>query len=137
MEQPPPEVLALILADQAYRDEIRGKYFILGARFWIGATGGFPYTHPRLAVYVALVNGRGATSLQVRLVDVDEEEEPIAVAESEVTFPDPLTEMEVVFSLNDLVFPGTGTYQLQLHANGQFLRERRLVIFPLPGPGPS
>jgi hypothetical protein len=62
MEQPPPEVLALVVADLAYRDDVSGKYFILGSRFWIAATGGFPYTHPRLAVYAALTNGRGGVT---------------------------------------------------------------------------
>jgi hypothetical protein len=133
MEQPPPEVLALIVADHVYRDDVSGKYFILGTRHWLAATD-FPYTHPRLAAYVVLVGGRGETALEVRLVDVDEVREPVFADERSVTFPDPLAIREGVFSLEELVFPEPGEYRFQLYANGQFLRERRVFVFQVGGP---
>jgi hypothetical protein len=123
-------VLALIVADQVYRDDVSGKAFIPGARFGIGARA-FPYTHPRLAAFVALVNGRGDVSLQVRPVDVDDAREAVFVDEMTVTFPDPLTEVEVVFLLPDLVFPEPDESRLQLDADGQFLRERQIVRIQL------
>jgi hypothetical protein len=73
-------------------------------------------------------------SLQVRLVDVDDEREAVFVDERTVTFPDPLTEVEVVFPLPDLVFPEPDEYRLQLYADGQFLRERQIVLIQLENP---
>lgn len=133
MEPPLPEVLALIITDQVYRDEVSGTLSMLGIRSAIGATA-FPWNHPRLSAYVALANGRGETSMRIRLVDSDEDRDPVFEDETQVTFPDPLAEIELVFKLSDLVFPEPGEYRLQLLAAGQFLRERRLVIIPLENP---
>ena len=49
MEQPPPEVLALVIADQVHRDDSTGKFFILGTRSSLGVTA-FPFQCPSLAV---------------------------------------------------------------------------------------
>jgi uncharacterized protein DUF6941 len=135
MEQPPPEVLALVLADHVHRDDLSDKLFILGTRSAIGARS-FPWTHPVLAIYAALVDGRGETALRFRLVDADEAREAVAEEETVVTFPDPVTELQVVVFFSDLVFPEPGDYRLQLLADGQFLRERRLLVVPLENPGP-
>src|SRR5688500_12292229 len=134
MEQPLPEVLALVLADDVFHDDVSGKLFILGIRSVMGANV-FPWNVTRLAAYVALVDGRGETSFRLRLVDADEDREPVFENESLVTFPDPLTEIELVFKLSNLVFPEPGEYRLQLYATGQFLRERRVVIVPLEDAG--
>lgn len=136
MDQLPPEVLALVVADHVYRDDVSRKYHILGTRHWL-ASPDFPFTHPRLAAYVVLVNGRGDTFLQVRLVDVDEDQEPIRVEETMVNFPTPLAVREVVFLLDDLVIPEPGEYRLQLYGNDQFLRERRIFVLQFGGQGTS
>lgn len=104
MEQPPPEVLALVLADHVHRDDLSDKLFILGTRSAIGARS-FPWTHPVLAIYAALVDGRGETALRFRLVDADEAREAVAEEETVVTFPDPVTELQVVVFFSDLIFP--------------------------------
>jgi hypothetical protein len=134
MEQPPPEVLAFVVADHGYRDDVSGKLFLLGIRWFIGAST-FPWHQPRLTVYVALVEGRGENVFQVRLIDVDQAREPVFVEEATVNFSDPITEHEVVFQLPDLVFPEPGEYRVELYADGRFLRERRLVLIPLENPG--
>jgi hypothetical protein len=133
MEQPPPEVLALVVADHIHHDEETGKLFILGTRSTIWATS-FPWDHPLLEVYAALVDGRDEVALRFRLIDAEEVREPVAEEEVEVTFPDPLTEVEILVSLDDLVFPEPGEYRLQLFAGGQFLRERRLQVLPPEAP---
>jgi hypothetical protein len=134
MEQPPPEVLALVVADLGYRDDVSGKFFLLGTRRVIW-TRELPLTHPRLAIYTAMIGGRGEVPLELRVLDADEAREPIIAEEVNVSFPDPLTEIEVVFHLTDLVFPEPGEYRFQLFAAGQFLRERRVSIVPLENPG--
>src|SRR5712691_6508477 len=53
VEQQPPEVLALVIADHVHQDDLTGKFFILGTRSEIGAPE-FPWSQPALAVYAAL-----------------------------------------------------------------------------------
>jgi len=130
MSLPPPEVLALVLADHVHQDDATDKLFILGTRTAIRAPS-FPWNHPVLSVHAVLVDGRGEVSLRFRLVDADEDREVIAEEVVLVTFPDPVTEVEVVVFLDDLLFPEQGEYRLQLFSGEQFLRERRLVVVPL------
>ena len=134
VEQQPPEVLAFVIADHVHRDDIAAKFFILGTRASIGAAA-FPFTCPSLAVYASMIDGRGETSIQLRLIDVDEAREPVLDFETTVKFLDPIDEVEIGFRLVDLVFAEPGDYRLQLYGAGQFLRERRFLVIPLENPG--
>jgi hypothetical protein len=134
VEQQPPEVLALIIADHVHRDDSTGKFFILGTRASVGAAA-FPFTCHSLTVYGSLVDGRGETLMRLRLIDADEAREPVLEFETTVNFLDPTEEVEIVFRLIDLAFPEPGDYRLQLFAAGQFLRERRFLVIPLENPG--
>lgn len=96
-----------------YRDEISGKVSVLGMSSVIGATE-FPWTHPGIVVYAALSDGR-ETAVQVRLIDADESREPVWETETVVDFPDPITELELVVFLDEVVFQEPGDYRLQLY----------------------
>jgi hypothetical protein len=76
IDQQPPEVLTLVIADVVHRDWDTGKFSILGTRSSIGS-GVFPFECPKLAVYASMIDGRGDTPLQLRLIDVDEERQPV------------------------------------------------------------
>ena len=43
VEQQPPEVFAVVVADHVHRDDTTGKFFILGTRASIGAAA-FPFS---------------------------------------------------------------------------------------------
>jgi hypothetical protein len=133
IEEQPPEVLALLLADYVHQDDSTRKLFILGTRSLIEAAA-FPWTQPQLATYAALTDGRSATTVQLRLVDVEEARPPVLEHETVLMFSDPTAEVEVVFFLTDLVFPEPGEYRIQLHAAGQLLRERRFLVTPRENP---
>lgn len=134
VEQQPPEVLALVIADYVHRDDSTGKFFILGTRASIGAAA-FPFNCPSLAVYVSMIDGRGETPMRLRLIDVDEARDPVLEFDTTLNFLDPTEEVEVVFRLVDLSFPEPGDYRLQLYGASHFLRERRFLIVPLENPG--
>ncbi len=134
VEQQPPEVLALVIADHVHRDDSTGKFFILGTRAAIGAAA-FPFKCPSLAVYASMIDGRDETPMRLRLIDVDEAREPVLEFETTVNFLDPTEEVEIAFRLVDLVFPEPGDYRLQVYGSGQFLRERRFLVIPLENPG--
>jgi hypothetical protein len=133
VEQQWPEVLAMVPADSVLVDIATHKYFIQGT-FSVIQAPQFPWTQPTFAVYVAITNGHGRTAIRFRLIDVDEAREPVAQSEHELDFPDPLAVLEVVFALNNLVFPEPGEYRLQLFGAGQPLRERRLQVVPTAFP---
>ena len=133
VEQQPPEVLALVIADYIHWDASAGKFFILGTRSSIGAVS-FPFNLPSLAVYTGMIGGRGETLLRLRLIDVDEAHEPVQEFETTVNFVEPTEEVEAAFRLIDSIFPEPGDYRLQLFGAGQFLQERRFLVIPLENP---
>jgi hypothetical protein len=133
IEQQPPEVLALVIADHVHRDEDTGKFFILGTRAEVVARA-FPFTCPILAVYASMIDGRGETPLRLRLIDVDESRDAVLEYETAVSFLDPTVEVEIAFRFADLVFPEPGDYRLQLFGCGQFLRERRFLVTLMENP---
>jgi hypothetical protein len=133
VEQQPPAVLALIVADYVHRDDHSGAFTILATRSAIGAKA-FPWTRAHLAVYAVLTDGRSETTLQLRLVDVEAAREPVLEHETVVQFLDPTDDVEIVFRLSDLVFPEPGDYRIQLLAAGQLLCERRILLIPLESP---
>jgi hypothetical protein len=134
VEQQPPQILALILADQVYQDDSSGRFSILGIRSALGARI-FPWKQTQLAVYAVLTDGRGKTTVRLRLIDVEGTREPVLEYETIAEFLDPTDDVQVIFHLRDLVFPEPGDYRLQVEAAGQLLCERRLLLIPLENPG--
>ncbi len=126
----PPYTLALIICDQIYADPSTGKMTILGTFTTIGARR-FPAVHPSMAVYLAVTDGRGKCPIRVRLIDVDEEREPIFTLDGEVEFKDPRGVVEMPFQTPPLTFPEPGEYRLQLFCGDEPLMERRMVLFQL------
>jgi hypothetical protein len=127
VEQQQPDVLAMILAEAVLSDvaseklEIRGVFSVLPA-------AEFPWTHSVMVVYTAITGGHGKTPLRLRIIDVDEVREAIVDTEMVVDFPDPITVLEPILVVKDIVFPEPGEYRVQLYGAGQFLRERRLQV---------
>jgi len=81
-----------------------------------------------MVVYVVLTEGYGEKPIRVRLVDAEESRPPIFESDTLVSFPDPLTAMEVVFPCSNVTFPEPGEYRVQLFGAGEFLREHRLDL---------
>ncbi|MEX0701303.1 MAG: hypothetical protein WD069_04340 [Planctomycetales bacterium] len=127
-----PFVLAMVVCDAVHHDRGTGKWFILGT-FSVIKTVGFPAIHPPMWVYTALTDGRGKISLQLRLVDVDEEDDPLVEVNGEIPMDDPRTVREVVFPIPPIQFLAAGEYRFQLFADTEFLMERRIIVV---GPAP-
>jgi hypothetical protein len=133
IEQQPPDVLAMVLADAVLRDLATGKCFIQGTYTVIPARD-FPFLHPSIVVYAAITNGHGQTPMKLRLVDANEEQEALFETETSLLFSDPLVVIEVAFTAANVVFPEPGEYRLQLFGAGHPLRERRLHVIPIEQP---
>lgn len=141
-DQPPPDSavtpypLALIICDQIYREPTTGKPSLLGCFSVINATK-FPATQPLITVYAAITDGRGRVQVKLRLVDVDEEREPVFEVTSEVEFTDPRSVQEMICALAGMTFPEPGEYRLQLLANDEPILERRIVLNEIGDEGES
>jgi hypothetical protein len=132
--QPPvPEVLSMVLADNVHRDTGSGKFTIIGTYKIIGGAS-FPLDHASMVLYTELTDGRGKTPIELRLIDVNEERDPVFNVHGEVNFTDPTQIHELVFIQVGVRFPKPGEYRLQLLAAGRLLRERRVFVVPVGRP---
>jgi hypothetical protein len=123
---PPPNALAMIVCEGLWRDPA-GKLFILGCLSEINFDV-FPAVQTVLAVHIAMTSGRGRVPFRVRLVDADEEREPVWTTEGEIGLDHPRIVAEVDLVMKDITFPEAGEYRVQLFAGGELIVERRLNV---------
>lgn len=117
----------MVLCDAIWQDPTTGKATLLGLFSEIRVRE-FPSRHPQLAVHVALTDGQGDVPVQVKLVDVDEELQPLFAMEGSLKFPHPQAIAQLNVHMRNVVFPQAGDYRLQLFARGHLLLERRLIV---------
>jgi hypothetical protein len=123
----------MILAETVLGDFVSKKLFIQGTYSAIFSRD-FPIAYPPIVVYTAITNGHGKTLIELRIVDVDAEHEPLGTTSMLVDFPDPLMVVDAIFAIGNVVFPNPGEYRLQLYMGEYLLRERRLQVIPVPMP---
>jgi hypothetical protein len=122
-----PYPLAMVICDGIWVDPYTGKKTLLGV-FSAILGPSFPLVHPILTIYIALTDGHGPVTSKVKLVDADEEREPIFSEEQTMEFSDPRSIVELVFQVTGVQFQHPGEYRLQLFANEEFVIERRIVV---------
>ena len=132
VEMQAPYPLAMVVCDAIWRDPSTGKRFLLGAFSAIGAKS-FPAVHPLMALYVVVTDGHGKIPLRIRLVDAEEQLDPLAQSEAEVTFEDPRVVLEIDFHMQNITFPKAGEYRFQLYAGDELMMERRIVLAEMKG----
>ena len=91
----------------------------------------FPVTHPIIAVYLALTDGRGKKKLRL-VLSLDDGDDILFEGDLEVDFTDPLAIMEAVFMVQNLQIPREGTYTLTLFADQEYVMARRITALKLP-----
>jgi hypothetical protein len=122
-----PYPLAMIVCDMIWRDPGTGKWTLLGCFTGITARA-FPCVQPIMAVFISLTDGRGPTPIKLRLIDADEEEEPLIEVEAQVEFSDPRMVADVQMHFQGVSFPKAGEYRFQLSSGSTPLLERRIII---------
>jgi ribonuclease PH len=130
----PPYAIAMVVCDFIWRDPGTGKFTILGTFSSIAAAA-FPCVHPVMAVFVALTDGRGKTPIKLRLIDVDEENDPLFEGDMDVEWTDPRMIAEIAFVVQGAAFPAPGEYRFQLFAGSESLMERRILILEITTQG--
>lgn len=123
--------MAIVVCDAVWRDPATGKFTILGTFSALQGLS-YPLSVEQMAVYLSLTDARGMVPIKIRLIDADEEREPVTEIETEAEFPDPIVIFEVVAVLGGFQLPQPGEYRLQLHAAGEFVAERRILALPPP-----
>jgi hypothetical protein len=131
IEVVPARALGMVVCDACWLDPGTGKLFLLGI-FASLRVSSFPFSCPKLTVYVALTGVHGRTPVKIRLVPVAEEDMLVVETEVEVASDDPLTVMDVPVELLDIVLEEPGEYRFQLWLGkgpGAYCaRERRLTV---------
>jgi hypothetical protein len=127
-----PYPLAMVICDTTWIDPASGKRTILGC-FDVIQARSFPAVYPIMGVFLSLTDGRDRTTISIRLVDAEEERDPLFLAETEVDFADPRQVVEFDFYFTGVVFPLPGEYRVQLFAADEPLLERRIVLIQTPG----
>ncbi len=122
-----PIVLTLLLCEKVIVDARTQQYSLIGLVSNVNASR-FPVRSPSLCIYTEITGGHGLTPLTVRIVDVDEEHDPVVKLDLEVNLEDPLAVTQVVFGMPRLVFPAPGDYRLQALSGEVRLLEKRLIL---------
>ncbi len=123
---PPPLLLAALVCDQAIIDVATRKPSVIGIFESISAPK-YPARHPRLAFFCQLTNGRGKIRINLRLVDVEEDENIIFKTAGELEFKDIRQVVSLTIDIGGIVFPRPGEYRFQISAGTVFLGERRII----------
>jgi hypothetical protein len=121
-----PHALALIVCDGIHTDPGTGKKTLLGL-FSTVIGPEFPLILQRLCIYAATTECIGKTTIEIRIVDVNEERDPVFAVKAEIDSEDPLTVQDLAFFVQGATFPIAGEYRVQFFAAGTPIMERRLM----------
>ena len=122
-----PVVLTLLLCEKVIVDARTEQYSLVGLVSNVNASK-FPVRSPNLCIFTEVTGGHGVTALTVRIVDVDEEREPVVKLDLKLNLENPLAVTQFVFGMPPLVFPEPGDYRLQALSGGSRLLEKRLIL---------
>lgn len=122
----PPIILAIQVCDSVILDQRTGRASVLNIFETINAPK-YPATHHSMTFFCELTNGHGKVDINVKLVDVQEDDKTIAEVKSEVVFANVKQICRCILTFGGVTFPKKGEYRFQLFLNGELLGERRLV----------
>ena len=128
-----PVVLTLLLCEKVIVDARTQQYSLVGLVSNVNASR-FPVRSPNLCIFTEVTGGHGVTGLTVRIVDVDENREPVVKLDLQLNLENPLAVTQFVFGMPPLVFPEPGDYRLQALSGGSRLLEKRLILREAKGP---
>ncbi|MBN1787721.1 MAG: hypothetical protein JW806_04940 [Sedimentisphaerales bacterium] len=133
MAQVPPVVLSTIVCDRVLFDAPTKTSSLIGIIDRIFAPK-YPVRIPRLFFFAEMTNGHDETEIDVRLVDINNNEQMLAQKKANVKFPDVRSIVSVVIGFDGLTFNQQGEYAFQLFAAGQLLISRRLLCLLVQKP---
>lgn len=126
MSEVPPILLSAITCDRVIFDRITGMPSIINIVQIVNAQK-YPVRNSQLVFFCELTNGHGITDLEIRLLNVEDEDEILFKQVKQVDFRDVRHVLTLALNMQGIIFPEPGEYRFQLFANGQLLGERRVV----------
>ncbi|MHC4132570.1 MAG: DUF6941 family protein [Planctomycetota bacterium] len=123
---PPPILLTAVVCDTAIIDALTNKVSIIGI-FENLAASKYPVRHPAMTFVCQLTNGRGKMPIEVRIVDVENDEEILFKRNFEVAFTDVRKVENIIFGIRNFMFPHPGEFRLQVVGADDLLGERRII----------
>lgn len=126
-KQPLPIVKAFLICDQIIHDAQTGKKSLIGVFHELRADR-FPALHPVLWIYANLTDARGQYAFEIRLVDVTRNTVLGTGTPPAIEIPGPLQTTELSAQLRQVALPSEGTYEFQLHANGQLVATKAIKV---------
>ncbi|MFI4912113.1 MAG: DUF6941 family protein [Sedimentisphaeraceae bacterium JB056] len=126
MSEIPPILLSAITCDRVIFDRITGMPSVINIVQMVNAPQ-FPVRHSELVFFCELTNGHGETEVEIRLVDLEEDDRILFQQKKSVDFRDVRHVLTLALRMQGIVFPEPGEYRFQLYANNCLLGERRIV----------
>ncbi len=124
----PPTLASLLICDQVIDDRITGKKSAIGLfnTVWVSA---LPGRIQQVTVMASLTEISGPTPLELRLVR-DADNALLMQSTGTLDAPDPLTVVDLVFSMQGVHIASPGQYAFELYARGDLLGRRRFHVVP-------
>ncbi len=120
-----PVCVAIVLCNECIEDKRTNNKSLIGLFNAINVPQ-IPVVHGRLVVMASITNASKTLDLRLSIRAPSGDE----VAHIEAPFPtaDPLMAYDIVFELNGLVVPETGTYNVDLMCDSSYLGGRRFDV---------
>lgn len=121
-----PALVGLLFADRIINED-NGKKGIIGTfnRFFAPQ---FPVNFPPWAIYAAVTNIQGPHKFSVRLVHNEDEEKVVIPIEGDMNVPSINDVAELIFSINNAIFPIPGKYNLTFSIGNEIVGSRVLFV---------
>lgn len=129
---PHPTFNAMLIADNAIREEGTGKISLIGifANIYIIT---LPALHGSLCVYVNLGDAEGHYKLRLELVQTSGMR-VIGRGEAQMEARDRMRPGEIVFELHGLLFDQAGRYEFVLYANDRLVGRKSFDVVKIEKP---
>lgn len=131
----PCEPLAVILCELVI-DDLRSRNKSLIHMFNTVTAPQLPIPFPRFCIYVVLTNGRGELPARIEITEPNGER--LIEMDGRIRFDDPLSIVEMVFEVNNLVFTQAGQHCVSLWVGDWNIANRAFhvcVATPAPPSG--
>jgi hypothetical protein len=123
----PPIAVGLTLCDHVIIEERTRKVSLIGTFTGLRVSD-FPAVAPPFSVFALLTDWAGDATIELSVLELDTEAE-VLILRNRVHFPDKLAEVRYHARLRQCTFPGAGTYQFTLLADGEWVAQRRLRLY--------
>lgn len=124
--KPPPTLLGLSLCDLVIVEEGTHKISLIGTFSTIKARE-FPLHRRPFCIFATLTDGLGDGVVELTITEMEAEEE-IYRLERSVHFPDRLSEVSLLFRVEECVFPSPGLYTATMLVDGDWLAHRQFRV---------